>query len=105
MHIQVVNFNLKDMSEQEYHQLCDEVAPVFASMPGLISKVWLADPAANTYGGVYTWRDRQGMETYLNSDFFKAVAANPHLANIGSKDFAVMEAPSRVTHGLVAVAV
>ena len=105
MHVQVVNFNLKEMSDEEFRKMCDEVAPAFASVPGLVSKVWLADPPRNTYGGVYTWRDRRAMETYMNSDLFKGVAANPHLANITSKDFAVMEGPTRVTHGLIAVTV
>jgi quinol monooxygenase YgiN len=105
MHIQIVNFNLKNMSEEEFLKMCDEVAPAFASVPGLISKVWLADPAKNTYGGVYTWRDRHAMESYTRSDLFKAVATNPHLANLASTDFAVLEGPTRVTHGLVAVTV
>lgn len=55
MHIQIVNFNLKGVSEADYRALCDQLAPAFAVMPGLISKVWLADAATNTYGGVYTW--------------------------------------------------
>jgi quinol monooxygenase YgiN len=105
MHIQLVNFNLKDMNQEEFHKLCDEVAPAFAAVPGLISKVWLADPAKNTYGGVYTWRDRESMESYFKSDLFKAVAANPHLANLASKDFTVLEKPTRVTNGLVAAAI
>jgi quinol monooxygenase YgiN len=97
MHIQVVNFNLHGMSATEYRHLCDELAPVFAEMPGLVSKVWLADEEANTYGGVYTWVDRAAMDAYLRSDVFSAVAANPSFANITSTDFEVLESPSRVT--------
>ena len=97
MHIQIVNFNLQDMTGAEYRNLCDGLAPVFAEMPGLISKVWLADEAANTYGGVYTWVDRAAMEAYLRSDIFSAVAANPGFANITSRDYDVLESPSRIT--------
>ena len=104
MHIQVVNFNLKNMSDGEFRKLCDELAPAFANMDGLISKVWLEDKASNTYGGVYTWRDRSAMEAYITSDFFKGVASSPNLANITSRDFGVLEGPTGVTHGLVAVA-
>ena len=103
MHIQVLNFNLKEMSEGEFLKMCDELAPAFASIPGLISKVWLTDTARNTYGGVLTWRDRHAMEAFTKSDLFHAVATNPHLANLNSKDFGVLEGPTRVTHGLVAV--
>jgi quinol monooxygenase YgiN len=105
MHIQVVNFNLKDMSEKEFRQMCDELAPTFAKLPGLISKVWLADPAINSNGGVYTWRDRSAWENYTKSELFQAVATNPHLANISSRDYTVIEGPTRVTNGLVAAAV
>src|SRR5689334_11436841 len=51
MYVQVVNFNLKDTTDQEYRALCDQDAPVFGAMPGLIAKYWLADPETNTYGG------------------------------------------------------
>jgi hypothetical protein len=103
MHMQVVSFNLRDMSEGEYQKMCEGAATVFASLPGLISKVWLADRDANTYGGIYTWHDRQAMEAYLKSDLFKSIAANPHLANVTSKDFAVLEKATELTRGLVPV--
>ena len=46
--IQVVNFNLKDLSDADYRSACDGLAPELARVPGLISKVWLADKATNT---------------------------------------------------------
>ena len=57
MRVQIVTFSLKDISDADYRGVCDELADVVARMPGLVSKVWLADEAANTYGGVYTWVD------------------------------------------------
>ena len=102
MHIQVINFNLKGMSHQEFSQLCDELASTFASTPGLYSKVWLADRSTNTYGGVYTWQDHQAMEKFTQSDLFNTVATHPNFENITSKDFGVLEGPTQVTGGLVA---
>ena len=101
MHIQIVNFNLKGVSEEDYKKLCDELSQAFADMPGLISKVWLANPATNTYGGVYTCRDRQAMEAFTQTELFKAVANHPNLENITSSDFGVLEGPTQVTRGLV----
>ncbi len=66
-------------------------------MPGLISRVWLADEGANTCGGVHSWVDRAAMEAYLRSDVLSAVAANPGFANSTSTDFEVLEGPSRIT--------
>jgi putative monooxygenase ydhR len=74
-------------------------------VPGLISKVWLANPATNTYGGVYTWRDRASMEAFARSELFQGIGRHPGLAAVSSKDFRVLEAPTRVTNGLVATAV
>lgn len=105
MHVQIVNFRLRDLSEADYRRICDELAPAVAEVPGLISKVWLADPATTTYGGVYTWRDRRAMEDFLASDFFAAVKANPSFADLTSNHFAVLEGPTRVTHGLAVAAV
>lgn len=105
MHIQVVSFNLKNMSDGEYRKWCNELTPTFASMPGLISKVWLADKATNTYGGVYTWRDRSAYEAWVKSDLFQAVGKHPNLTNISSRDFGIIEEPTRACHGLAAVTV
>jgi heme-degrading monooxygenase HmoA len=103
MHIQIINFHLKGVTEADFRALCDEVAPAFAEVPGLISKVWLANRTTNTYGGVYTWATRDAMEEYAKSDLFKAVATNPNLADITSIDFDVLEEPTSVTRGLVGV--
>ena len=105
MHIQVVNFQLRDMDETAFRALCDELAPTFAAIPGLVSKVWLADPASGTYGGVYTWGSRDAYEAYTRSEVFAAIAGNPNFANVTSRDFGVLDGPTRVTRGLVAATV
>lgn len=105
MHIQIVNFNLSGPTDAEFRGICDQIAPAFAEVPGLISKVWLADPETNTYGGVYAWVDRTAMEAFARSELFQSVTSNPALTNLTSRDFAVMEGPSRVTRGLATAAV
>jgi heme-degrading monooxygenase HmoA len=106
MHIQIINFNLKDLSEEDYQAAGEEqFAPAFADVPGLISKVWLANSETNTYGGVYTWRDRRAMVEFTKSELFNAVISNPNLANLVSTDFSVMENPTRTTRGFVEVSV
>ncbi len=104
MHIQIVKFHLKDLDEEGYERLSDEVAPAFAEVPGLISKVWLADVEANTYGGVYTWESREAMEAFQKTELYRGIGGHPNLADVTSRDFAVLEKPSRVTRGLGAFA-
>lgn len=45
MQILIVNFNLDGLSEEAFESSCDELAPAFAAVSGLASKVWLADRA------------------------------------------------------------
>ena len=96
MHIQVVNFNLEGITHDDYMKIADNMAPVFAGVKGLKSKVWLSDLENNTYGGVYTWESKQDYDNYVESDLFKGVGSNPNFVNISSKDFGILDDPSKV---------
>ena len=100
MHIQVINFNLEGITRADYDALCDELAGAFSELPGLISTHWLADEENNTYGGVYIWETQDAYQAHLSSELFAGVGAHPALVNIESKDYDVLEAPTRVTRGL-----
>ena len=80
--------------------VCDELAPAYAAVPGLVSKVWLSDPTGNTYGGVYTWRDLSAFQAFTKSDLAKTVMTHPNFTDLVIRDFAVLEGPTRVTRGL-----
>jgi hypothetical protein len=101
--ILVINFSLKGMTEAEYRTLCDEVAPAFAAVPGLVSKVWLADRAHGVYGGVYTFENGAALNAHLASDLGK-VAAIPGLVDISIRRFEVLAEPTAITHGLAPAA-
>jgi quinol monooxygenase YgiN len=105
MHVQIVNFQLKGLTEADYTKLSDDLAPQFAAIPGLVSKVWLANATTKTFGGVYLWHDRAAMDAFSRTPLFQAVVTHPNLANLTSTDFAVLEAPSRVTRGMAEVGV
>lgn len=105
MHIQIVTFKLRNWSQADYEKFCDEVAPAFAAVPGLVSKVWLAKPDAGTFGGVYTFRDKAAFDAYVASDLFKGVGTHPNLAGIEATDYGVIEGPTAVTRGLIAATV
>ena len=99
MHIQILNFRLKGVSEAEYAGLCDELAPSFAAVPGLERKVWLANSETGTFGGVYMWKDKEAMEAFSQTELFNAVATHPNLDSLTSTDFGVLDAPTEVTRG------
>jgi Putative mono-oxygenase ydhR len=97
MHVKIVNFNLVDMTEGGYSEACDQFAPAFAELPGLLAKIWLRDPSSNTYGGVYLFVDRAAGDAYAASDLFRSVEAFPHFTNISVRDFSVDEETTRRT--------
>ena len=101
MHVQVLNFRLQGVSEEDYAGLCDELAPSFAAVPGLVRKVWLADSEKGVYGGVYVWRDKQAMEDFATTDLFNSVATHPNLTDFSSKDYGVLLGPTAVTNGSI----
>jgi hypothetical protein len=101
MQILIVNFNLDGLSEEEFASSCDELAPVFAEVPGLASKVWLADRAEGIFGGVYAFESVKATDDYLQSELFAGVGATPGLVNISVRRFDVLDGPTRVTRGLV----
>jgi len=106
VHIQIVNFNLSGMTEAEYGDACEQqFAALFRDVPGLAQKVWLSSPETNTYGGVYTWDSREAMLEFQTTPLFQAVISHPNLTNLRSTDFGILEAPTRVTRGLLETAV
>ena len=102
MNVLIVNFALQGLDPERYRQNCEQIAPSFAELPGLIAKTWIANPETNTYGGLYLWSDREALENYLASDTFKALEANPYLTDITTRDFAILDEPTRITRGVTA---
>ena len=101
MHIQIVDLTVEGLSQDEFAKVAGELAPAYSNIPGLISKVWLTDPETNACcGGVYTWENRAAMEAFAETELFKAAMSHPNLNVISASDYGVMEAPTRVTHGL-----
>jgi hypothetical protein len=103
MHSQIITYQLKNLSHDDYATMCVPDAQLIAQQPGLITKVWLASPETNTYGGMYTWRDRQSMEAFMQSDMVTSMADDPSFAGFTSRDFAVLEEPTRVTARILAI--
>lgn len=100
MYIQIVNFELDGIGEDDYLAVCDQLAPAFAAQPGLVSKVWLN--GGGTYGGIYTWADKAAADTFKQTELFAGVAAHPNLRDVRSVEFDVLDGPTSVTRGQAA---
>jgi putative monooxygenase ydhR len=101
MQAQIITYHLADISQADYlKQMVEPDAPVLAKVPGLISKIWLADEAKNTFGGFYLWEDKPAMEAFMRSDLVKAVVSRPFVKDVSSVDFEVNQNASAITRGL-----
>jgi hypothetical protein len=72
---------------------------VFAALPGLRAKIWLANQQDGTYGGIYAWDDVAAMRAYQGGQIFRGLQANPHLIDLTVRDFSVLAGPTKVTRG------
>ena len=79
--------------------MCSSLSIQFASVSGLTAKIWLSDIKNNVFGGVYIWESKSSLEEFKKSDLFNSVANHPHLINIKSKTFQILNGPTRTTRG------
>ena len=101
MHAQLITYQLKDISQADYlKQMVEPDAPVIAKVPGLVSKVWLADEGKNTFGGFYLWDNKAAMEDFMHSDLVRAVVSRPFVTSVSSVDFDVNHTASMITRGV-----
>ena len=99
MHVQVITFKLDGIDDAAYRAHAEQSAPVFAALPGLRAKIWLANRQASTYGGIYAWEDAAAMRAYQGSEVFPGLRANPHMIDVTVRDFSVLAGPTEVTRG------
>jgi Putative mono-oxygenase ydhR len=99
MHMQVITFKLAGIDDAQYQAHAAQKAPVFAGLPGLRMKIWLASQETSTYGGIYAWDDVAAMRAYQSGKIFQELQANPHMTDVAVTDFSVLAGPTKVTRG------
>lgn len=95
MHVQIVTFELGNLSEQDYISSAHDVAGQFSSQSGLLAKVWLERPEDGVYGAVYHWRDKESMDRFMRSPLYEG--NNSELQDVSSQDFGILENLTRKT--------
>ncbi|MDA9357204.1 YdhR family protein [Flavobacteriaceae bacterium] len=96
----VVNFNLQDMSIEEYEALGTAVVPEFApgKIDGLIGKTFIGNVEEGVFGGVYHFTSTEAVDTYLSSELWKGIKGNPNLVNAAT-DIYEVAAISELSNG------
>jgi hypothetical protein len=99
MYVRIVTFQLADLPPDAYQAHALEVADTFTAWPGLLSKVWLADAAAGTYGGIYVFDGQEAADASRRTDAFAGMVANAHFTDLSIAEYEVLAAPTAVTGG------
>jgi Putative mono-oxygenase ydhR len=99
----VITFDLVDMTPEQYAQLAAELAPSFAALPGLLTKIWLTDTDHGQRGGFYLFDDAAAAEGFLKSALALGVAQNPHFAHFTAQRFTVDQATTAMTQSKIKV--
>jgi hypothetical protein len=100
--ILIVNFSLDGLTEADFTSSSEELAPAFAALPGLVSKVWTLDRAEGVFCGVYTFDSEAAVDSYLESDLWAGVRSMPGFMNVTARRFDVLDGLTRITRGLPA---
>lgn len=103
MYAQVISFRLTGMKPAEFAALNDHAATQYGEMPGLISKIFLADPDDDhAYGGIYLWDTRADADAYLQGELVGFLVSSPQIDDVQSCIYQVLPGPTAITGGPVA---
>ena len=105
MYVQTVEFDTQGLTHAEYERFCQEAVPAIAEIPGVLGKLFVADPDSSRCAGVYTFTDRAAAEGYLRSELFRtAIATNPAIANLRVRGGELLERPTNALDEALTVA-
>ena len=97
MYARIVTFRLDGLTPAGYEDHVAAVAPAFTSWPGLLAKVWIADDAALTYGGIYLFTDRAAADRSRDTDLYRSLTTNAAFADLSVREFDVLDEPTAIT--------
>jgi hypothetical protein len=97
MYIRTVTFRLDGIDPDAYAAHCEEIAPRFNEWPGLIAKVWLADDASGTFGGLYLFTSKAAADQSRATEIFQGMTQNPAFVDLEVKEHSTLEGPTRIT--------
>lgn len=99
MYARIVTFRIEGPSHDDYVAHASAVADGFNEWEGLLAKFWLSDEDAGRYGGIYLFTDEAAADASRATPLFDALDA-PTFADLRIEEFAILDAPTAITHGL-----
>lgn len=99
MYIHIINFNITGIDRSQYEAAAMKLTSVFAAVPGLKRKHWLANEENNTYGGVYVFDSKESHDAFVESELYAGVRGNPSFSNFSGKSFENIDSLAKHTRG------
>lgn len=99
MHALFVIYTLRDSNPARHAELCEQLAPAVAAVPGLLSKTWLANGETGRFGGFYVFASRAAFEHYVTSELFATLMPPDSVRDVTATDFSVAAVPTALTRG------
>ena len=101
MHALFISYALRDSNPVQHAELCEQLAPAVAAVPGLVSKTWLENTETGRFGGFYVFESRSAFERYVASELFDTLASLGSVCDVATSEFSVARAPTALTGGSV----
>jgi len=94
-----ITFRNSNGSSEAAKQAAWERAHQIAAWPGIIWKIWIADPTQALYGGIYLFADEASVTAYLEGPVVASMKALPGSSEFVAHVFDINDALTAVTRG------
>jgi hypothetical protein len=99
MHALFVTYTLRDSDPAQHAELCEQLAPAVAAVPGLLAKTWLANCETGRFGGFYVFASRAAFERYVASELFDMLLSPRSIRDVTTSEFSIADIPTALTGG------
>ena len=99
MHALFVSYVLRGADPVQHSELCEQLAPAVAAVPGLLAKTWLTNRETGRFGGFYVFASREAFERYVASELYDTLLSPGSVAAVSASDFSIAELPTALTRG------
>jgi hypothetical protein len=89
MHALLVCYGLRGATVAEHAELCAQLAPALAAVPGLESLGWLSNESAGRYGGFYVFEHKPAFDAFVASELYDAVHTQRAIDGLAASDFSI----------------
>ena len=91
MHAFIVTYGVDGAVAAEHAELCEQLGPAVAAVPGLVHRTRLENPDTGRYGAFYVFADASAFNRFVASELYATLYGHPAVNGVTANDFAVTE--------------